>query len=78
VPKPTNEPTLQEKYDWLCAKFYVHNICAWENDGLLAVRSSTSMYFQFSPQEPLPMSVDRAIVFAMQEETNKRKETTTC
>ncbi len=61
------KPPLQEKYDWLCAKFLVRGVDAYEQDAFLGIRSSLGMYFQFPAGEVLPISVDRAIVLAMQE-----------
>lgn len=64
------EPTLQQKYDWLCKQMRVRDIDVFECDALLAHKGITT-YFQFPTQEEFPISVDRAIIHAMQEETNQ-------
>lgn len=70
-----SEPTLEEKYAWLCNKFRVHDVDTWEGDALLSPKIATGVCFQFSTDTEFPITIDRAIILSMQDEaTNLRSK----
>lgn len=54
------EPSLQEKYDFLCDKLAITAVDHWEQDALLSTEDK--IYFQFSEA---PETVDEAVLLAI-------------
>lgn len=58
----TIQPTLQEKYDFICNQLKMTDIDYYEGDGLLQLKSS--IYFQLN-NVTVPESIDHAIINAI-------------
>lgn len=57
------EPTLQEKYDFLCDNLETVHMDYCERDGLLALKAR--LYFQFD-SETVPFTTDKAVILSIE------------